>query len=89
MALCQDVDDENAFWCEHADMTTESIDKRMCPDKIAVCSAFEKYLCLAQKVNVELFNDRKSRNKTPFKLDNRVRSSVVLSWTSTPRTHFR
>jgi hypothetical protein len=37
MALCQDVDDERAFWCERADMATESIDKRMCPDKIAVC----------------------------------------------------
>jgi hypothetical protein len=42
MALCQDVDDEREFWCAHADVKTESIDKRMCPDKIALRSALKR-----------------------------------------------
>jgi hypothetical protein len=41
MALCQDVDDEKEFWCAKADMKSESIDKRMCPDKIALCCALK------------------------------------------------
>jgi hypothetical protein len=44
MALCQDVDDEREFWCAQADMKTESIDKRICPDKIALCYAL-KSIC--------------------------------------------
>jgi hypothetical protein len=44
VALCQDVDDEREFWCAQADMKTESVDKRMCLDKIALCCALKVFV---------------------------------------------
>jgi len=77
------------FWCAQADMKTESIDKRMCPDKIALCFVLcEVFVLSTESKTLAVFNDTKSLNKTLLELDGQSKKFSCAELDSAPPTIF-